>query len=66
VSVCAYRSWEIALNVVLDVSFDNMSGWKGARRKPEGLNGTKARVAANDENYRAEFSAGAILADVRD
>lgn len=50
VCVCAYCQWETALKVVLYVSFDNMSDWKGAREKPEGPNITEARAAANNEN----------------
>jgi hypothetical protein len=31
-----YYSWEIALNVDLDVSFDNMQEWKGIRGQNKG------------------------------
>jgi hypothetical protein len=37
-------SWEIALNVGLDVSFDNMQDWKGIREKAGEVNSTEVYI----------------------
>jgi hypothetical protein len=40
-TMCAYYSWEIALNVGLDVPFNDMEGWNGIWQKAVEVNSTK-------------------------
>jgi hypothetical protein len=42
--ICAYCSWEMALNVGLDVSLDNTQDWKGIRVKAGEADSTSAHV----------------------
>jgi hypothetical protein len=41
----------MALNIDLDVSFDNMLGWKEIREKGEEVNCTKAHVTNNETSH---------------
>jgi hypothetical protein len=50
-TICRCYSWEIALNVGLDVSFKDLQEWKGIREKVWQVNRTKSYVA-DDESYR--------------
>jgi hypothetical protein len=34
-TICAYCSWETALNAGFDVAFDNIQDWKETREKAE-------------------------------
>jgi hypothetical protein len=43
-STWACYSWEMALNVGLDVSFDNMEEWKGIRNKAVEVNSTETYI----------------------
>jgi hypothetical protein len=49
--ICVCYSWEMALNVGLDASLDNMQDWKGIREKAGEVNSTKAYIT-NDEISR--------------
>jgi hypothetical protein len=45
--ICACYSWEMALNVGLDASFDNVKDWNGSW----GINIKKTRTANYDTSY---------------
>jgi hypothetical protein len=49
-NICTY-SWEMALKVVLDVSFYNVKKCKGMRGKAGEVSSTKAYIT-HDENSR--------------
>jgi hypothetical protein len=49
-NICVCYSWEMELNVGLDVSFDKMWDWKRIRKKAEEFNSTKMYIT-NVENF---------------
>jgi hypothetical protein len=49
VTVCEGHLWEVALNVDLCVSFNNMWAWKSISKKAREINSTKAYIT----NYEA-------------
>jgi hypothetical protein len=42
VNIFTCYSWEIALSIGLDLSFDNMTDWKGMRRQRAGGGGVNS------------------------
>jgi hypothetical protein len=50
----ACYSWEVALNICLHASFDNLQDWKGLQEKGGRLNSTKT-------NETVELSGAVIL-----
>jgi hypothetical protein len=42
--------WEVALNVLLTVSFDNMYDWKGMREKAGKVNSTEAYIKTDESS----------------
>jgi hypothetical protein len=55
-TISACYSWEMALNVGRDISFDNMWEWKGIRDKAGEVNSTRLPV---------DFSVGVTLVSKR-
>jgi hypothetical protein len=49
--ICACYSWQIELNIGLDVSFDNEQNWKGTWEKEREVNGKEVYVTS-DGNFR--------------
>jgi hypothetical protein len=45
--ICACYSWEMSLNVSLDISFDNMWGWNGIQKKAGEV--TSSKSCTSDE-----------------
>jgi hypothetical protein len=48
-AIYAYYLWGMALNVVIDESFDERQNWKATREKSREVNNTKACVI-HDKN----------------
>jgi hypothetical protein len=53
-----YYSWEMALNIDLDVSFDNMQDWKGIGQKAGEVNNTEGYIKMR---FTVEFSTSVEL-----
>jgi hypothetical protein len=51
INICGCYSWEMALNIGLDVSVDNLWDLKGIREKAGEVNSTRARIK-NGETSR--------------
>jgi hypothetical protein len=43
-TICAYYSWEIALNIGLKALFYSMTEWKRMQEKSRNVNSTKTHV----------------------
>jgi hypothetical protein len=43
-NICGFNLWEMALNIDLDESIDNMYDWKGTRLKAGEVDITKACI----------------------
>jgi hypothetical protein len=50
-NICACYSWEMALNVGLEVSFDNMKDWKGIRQKYKEVYSTKSWTTSDETSH---------------
>jgi hypothetical protein len=53
--IYACHSWEMALNVGLNVCFGNMRDWKGIREKVGDVNSTNAYITTNSQRVLHSF-----------